>query len=129
MGNRFLLSDNWAQDIDKNATTNGDIKDVDVLDQSIELIITTLYGERLFNLSYGCGLTRKAFETMTPGFAEDVLNDVAGAIKRWEDRITVIENQMRIVSNPDENYIILVIPYFVRKTGIGSIFKKKLVNF
>ena len=129
MANRFLLSDNWAQDISKNAITYGDLKDVDVLDQSIELILTTVYGERLFNLTFGSGLTLKVFGTMTPDFAEEVLNDVAGAIRRWEDRIRVIESNMRIIQNVDDNSIIIVIPYYVLKTGVGSIFKKKLVNF
>jgi phage baseplate assembly protein W len=127
--NRFLLSDNWAQDLSKNGTSEGELKDISVLDQSIELILTTVYGERLFNLSFGCGLTRKAFETMTPGFAENILNDVSSALKRWEDRIQVLESQMRIIQNIDANTIIIVIPYYIKKTGISSIFKKKLVNY
>ena len=128
MANRFLLSDNWAQDMDKNGSVNGELKDIDVLDQSIEMIISTSYGERLFNLSFGCNLVTKVFENMSPGLADNLLNDITAAIKRWEDRIIVVENQMRVIQNTDDNSIIIVIPYYVKKTGVSSIFKKKLVN-
>lgn len=127
MANRFLLSDNWAQDIDKNAVSNGELRDVDVIDQSIELILTELQGERLFNLQYGCSLTKRVFETMTPGLAENILDEVTQAIKRWEDRITLVESQMRLINNEDEHTIIILIPYIIKKTGVSSIFKKKLV--
>jgi len=129
MANRFLLSDNWAQDLDKNGTSNGEIKDTDVLAQSIEMILVTIYGERLFNLTFGCSLTRKVFENMSPALAEELLDEVAAAIKRWEDRIQVIEAQMRLIFNRDQNSLILIIPYYVKKTGVTSVFKKKLVNF
>lgn len=129
MTNRFLFSDNWAQDLDKNGISNGEIKDVAVLDQSIELILTTLYGERLFNLSYGCGLMVKLFEAMTPGYAESILNEIALAIKRWEDRISIVESDMRIIEDNNNNSIIIVIPYYVKKTGVGSIFKKRFVIY
>jgi phage baseplate assembly protein W len=128
VNNRLLLS-NWAIDVDKNGISNGEIKDIDVINQSIELIITTNFGERLFNLSFGSNLTNKLFENMTPSLADSILNDITAAVKRWEDRITVDESQMRIIQNNSDNSIIILIPYSINTSGVSSMFKKKIVNF
>jgi phage baseplate assembly protein W len=124
---RYLLSSNWAYDLSKNAISEGELRDVDVINQSIELILTTSYGERSFNLNFGSGLPRKLFESMSPSLAEDILNDAAAALKRWETRITVIESQMRVISSSDQNSVILVIPYFINSINISSVFQKKIV--
>ena len=126
---RFLLSSNWARDLSKNGSSDGEIKDVEVINQSIESILSTSYGERLFNLSYGSSLPRKVFENIDASFAEGVLDDCAAAIKRWEDRVTVISSEMRVIQNADQNSVIIVIPYIINKTRLGSIFKKKIVSF
>jgi len=122
------LSDRWAYDIDKNPIDNGEILDGDVLNQSIELILSTNYGERLFNPSFGVGLQRRIFEIISPADAEDFLDEIALAIKTWEDRVTLIESQMRIISNADRNSIILIIPYIIKRTNVKSVFKKKILS-
>ena len=122
------LSDRWAYDIDKNPIDNGEIWDGDVLNQSIELILSTNYGERLFNPSFGVGLQRRIFEIISPADAEDFLDEIALAIKTWEDRVTLIESQMRIISNADRNSIILIIPYIIKRTNVKSVFKKKILS-
>jgi len=122
------LSDRWAYDIDKNPIDQGEIWDGDVLNQSIEMILTTNYGERLFNPSFGFGLQRRIFEIISPADAEDFLDEIATAIKTWEDRVTLVESQMRIIANVDSNSIILIIPYIIKRTSVKSVFKKKILS-
>jgi hypothetical protein len=123
------IADAWAYDLDKNASYHGEITDIDVIDQSIELILATTFGERLFNLSFGSSLSTRLFDSLTPTMADNLLNEVAQAIKTWEDRVIVLEDEMRVIKQTDQNTIILVIPYIVKKTKIVSIFKKKVSNF
>jgi len=122
------LSDNWAYDLDKDPIRNGEIKDGDVLNQSIEMILATAFGERLFNPSFGAGLQYKIFNVFTTSEANAILDEVAQNIKMWEDRITVVESQMNFIINPDQNYVILIIPYIINRTGVKSVFKKKIIN-
>jgi phage baseplate assembly protein W len=122
------ISDNWAYDIDKNPIDQGEIWDVDCINQSIEMILGTVPGERLFNPSFGLGLQYRIFNISSPQEAESLLDSVAGAIKTWEDRITVIEKDMRIIASVDAHTIILIVPYIINKNNIQSTFKKKIFS-
>ena len=122
------LSDRWTYDIDKNPIDQGEIWDGDVLNQSIELILVTNYGERLFNPTFGFGLLGRIFEVMSPTAADGLLDEMAEAIRRWEDRITLIESQMRIISNVDLHTISIIIPYIIKRSQIQSVFKKNLIS-
>jgi phage baseplate assembly protein W len=120
------LSDNWAYDIAKTPISDGEIKDIEVINQSIELILSTVRGERLFNPSFGLGLQNRIFNIASPDEGETILDLVAEAIKNWENRITLIENQMKIQINSDQNSIIIIIPYIIRRNQIKSVFQKKI---
>jgi len=122
------ISERWAYDIDKNPIDVGEIWDADCINQSIEMILGTLPGERIFNNTFGYGLQYRIFNIASPEEAEDILNEVADAIKKWEDRVTLVESQMRIVANIDAHYIIIIIPYIIKRTGIKSTFKKKIIS-
>jgi phage baseplate assembly protein W len=122
------ISERWAYDIDKNPIDQGEIWDVDCINQSIEMILGTLPGERLFNPNFGMGLQYRIFEIASPEEAENLLDIVAAALKKWEDRIIVIENKMRIIADVDRHSIVIIIPYMIVRNGITSIFKKKIVS-
>lgn len=122
------ISETWAYDIDKNPVNVGEIWDKDVINQSIELILGTIPGERLFNPSFGYGLQTKIFDLFSPDEAENMLDEIAAVIKRWEDRIVLLESDMRVIADVDQHYVILVIPYIIRRNGIKSVFKKKIVS-
>lgn len=122
------LTDFWAYDLAQRVMEHGEVLDVDVIDQSIELILTTRFTERLFNLTYGCNLYSYVFRGITQGMGEELLDHVISCIRKWEDRITVLDKEARLIVNEDEHRIILIIPYIVNRTGIGSIFKKKIIT-
>jgi phage baseplate assembly protein W len=120
--------DRWAYDIDKNPIDQGEIWDREVINQSIEMILGTMYGERLFNPAFGFGLQYRIFESMSSAKADRLLDEIAIAIRTWEDRITLIESEMRIIANVDNNSVVLLIPYIVNINNIKSVFKKKIVS-
>lgn len=120
------LSDNWAYDIAKKPLSNGEIKDIDVINQSIELILGTSKFERLFNPSFGIGLQNRIFNIMSPEEGEAILDQISEAIKTWEDRITLVEDQMKIKIDPNNNLVILILPYIVKRNKIKSVFQKKI---
>jgi phage baseplate assembly protein W len=122
------ISSRWAYDIDKNPIDQGEIFDIDCINQSIELIIGTYPGERLFEPQFGLGLQYRIFNIASPEEAEAILDVVANALKVWEDRITVLESDMRVIANVDQHSVILIIPYQVKRNKIKSVFKKKLVS-
>jgi phage baseplate assembly protein W len=122
------ISERWAYDIDKNPIDQGEIWDADVINQSIEMILSTIPGERVFNPSFGYGLQTKIFDLFSQEEAETILDEIANVIKFWEDRITILESEMKVIANVDKNYIILIIPYIIKRTQIQSVFKKKIIS-
>jgi phage baseplate assembly protein W len=119
-------SENWAYDISKKVISKGEIWNDDVIAQSIELIVATYFGERLFNLSFGSPVYGKLFETISISDGENLLNGVATAIKKWEDRVYLIEQQMRVKVDVDNNSITLLIPYIIKRSGKSSIWQKRI---
>jgi phage baseplate assembly protein W len=125
--NTNLFSANWAYDIHRNVLTKGEAIDTDVIDQSIASILGTAFGERLFNPFFGSILPYTLFETINKTTGEQLLDKVVNAIKQWEDRITVIEDKVKLKILTDENSIIIEIPYIVNQNGKSSTFKKKVI--
>lgn len=121
-------SDRWAYDISNNVVSKGEIYDVDVINQSIENILMTLVGERIFNINYGSNLMLRVFDTASVKMGEDILNDIVKTIQQWEDRVKIIEGEMKMNIDPDTNSAVIEIPYRIRNTGLKSVFKKKIIN-
>lgn len=123
MAKKLNIRDRYAYDMD---SSKGEVWDIDCINKSIENILTTSYGERIFNLGFGSPLNFSLFEGMTNIQGEKLINDVIDALKRWEDRITIIENDVRLYSNSDNSFS-LSIPYRINKNNITSTFKKKII--
>lgn len=122
------FSDHYAYDISKNILSKGEIYDTDVLSQSIEMILTTMFNDRLFNTSFGSILPSYLFDFINENSGEKLLDDVIAAIHRWDDRIIVISNSATLQILNDQYAIILTLPYYIKQNGNTSIFKKK-INF
>jgi phage baseplate assembly protein W len=118
---------NFAYDLSKNPLSKGEIHDDDVIKQSIELIIATYFGERLFNPYFGSPLGKILFETIDEQKGESLLTDLTDAIKKWEDRITILDSQCRIVLDYNNNSLLLQIFYYINKNNITSVFEKKII--
>lgn len=124
--NIFKYANNWAYDLDKDMLTNGEVKDIDVINQSIEMILTTLRGERLFNPTFGSDFKLRIFDSMDEEFLERLIDDTVGAIQRWETRITIIEDKVKLIINPDNNSAFISIPYIINERNLKAEFNKKI---
>jgi len=122
------FADKWAYDLDIQSIHNGEIYDINVLNQSIETILATAYGERLFNPSFGSDVPYRLFNVMSTAQGERILDDVATALKKWEDRITINKSELKLKINVDDNSVTIVIPYTIKRSKLRSIFKKKIIN-
>lgn len=120
------FSGKWAYDTSLQIKREGELWDIPVINQSIELILGTLIGERFFNPMFGSNLPLRIFENIDESTGEQIIEDVIGAIKRWEDRIYIIEEEVRLTVSPDEHFIIIDIPYILRRDGRKSRFEKKI---
>jgi len=119
--------DNFAYDLHKNVQRYGEVKDTDAISQSIEMILTTIPGERIFNESFGSRVPLYTFELMNERTGEDLLNDAIAAIKKWEDRVEILEAQCKLVIQPNDNAVQISIPYVIKKNNIVSVFQKKII--
>jgi phage baseplate assembly protein W len=108
----------FAYDLSNNIS-KGEIYDYDVITQSIETILTTMYGDRLFNPRFGSSLGGILFNTINSQTGEAVLDDVIKAINSIEKRITVFPNQAKMTISTDQRAVILDIPYAVKNTSVS----------
>ena len=118
---------NWAYDLDKEVKTKGESFDGDVINLSIENILSTLRGERLFNETFGSILPLVLFEHLNYDSAYDLLSSLLSSIKRFEKRVTVLTEQVELNIITDQNAFTLVIPYIINRTGLSNSFSKKVV--
>lgn len=121
-------ADDWAFDLSKNFTREGEIVNEDVINQSIEFILTTLHGERLFNTGFGSDFQLRVFDTIDKDFLSVLLDDTITAIQTWETRITIVPDDAKFQLNTDNQSIVITLPYIINARQIKAEFKKKLTQ-
>ena len=98
----------------------------DAITQSIENILSTIPGERVFLPLFGSPLPLLLFENMASIQSSVVIETIFNAIELWEDRITILRQNSSLVTQPENNTIILRI-YYVRKgTSEISAFERSI---
>ena len=122
------LNEKWATDLSLDPFTNGEIYHEDVINQSIEVILSTLLGKRLFNLTFGSDFPRRIFDTLDSATSEKLLDDVVEAIKRWDNRLVIIDREVELTIDPDNNKALIVVPYIIPFIGKKAIFRRKIVG-
>ena len=122
-----LYTSSWAYDLSKDLFSKGEIYDEDVINQSIELILGTIFGERIFNVYFGSQLASMFFENFTENNGESLLDNILQSIEQWENRITVSyeDTTMKVVAS--DNAIVLDIVYRINRDNIITSFKKKII--
>ena len=114
----------WAFDAPIKLASSPEIYNVDVINQSIEMILTTPIGSRLFNINFGSNFSLRIFDNMTTESLQDVLDDTMESIDRWEDRITIFRQQVVLEADIDRQVINLTIPYIINQRKIKGEFSK-----
>jgi phage baseplate assembly protein W len=122
---RFFI-DNYAIDLAKESLTVSDVYDSKAILQSIENIILTVPGERVFEPEFGSILMSTVFRNITNQSGERLLDSLIASINKYETRVTVISKDCKLYVNSRENSISLSIPFIINKTKAYAQYTKKL---
>lgn len=116
----------YAYDIAKDVISTGEVYDTDAIDQSIENIIATLFGERLFFPEFGSGLSFALFDNINEQNGELLLDSVIQAITTWEKRIVIDSNNCKLNIDSNNNALTLSIPYYIKRNSIKNTFERRI---
>lgn len=120
------FDDFWAYDLSKNVITKGEIINEEVISQSIELILSTYFGERVFSPFFGSQLPNLIFENFSNEKAERLANEVLDTIEFFEDRIVIDRSNSVFLFKDANNTLEITIPYVVIREKIKSFFNKRI---
>lgn len=123
---REVTRTSFAYDLSKDIIRQGEVFDTDVINQSIENILSTVRGERLFLLPFGSDLPLILFEELNPGNGERILDAILDAIETWEDRIILLRDSARLRVDSSQNMLHIWIPYRIKNTAITTTFERKV---
>ena len=100
-----------------NKTSDVDmLSDVDDIQSSLEILLTTRPGERVMRPDYGCNLDELVFEPLTTTFKTYIKDLISTAILYYEPRIEV--NSIDLDDTGElEGRILIVIDYTVSATN------------
>jgi len=94
----------------------GLLSDVDDIESSLEILLTTRPGERVMRPDYGCNLDELVFEPLTTTFKTYIKDLISTAILYYEPRIEV--NSIDLDDTGElEGRILIVIDYTVSATN------------
>jgi len=117
----------YAYDLSKKTKTKGEVLNEDAINLSIENILSTLRGERLFSPFFGSKLQVQIFESIDIFTARNLLDELLYIIDLWEDRITVIVHQVELDVLTEKNQLNIVIPYIIKRNGLTGTFARKII--
>lgn len=104
-------------DLNKNYGVLGTIsplsEDEDAINDSIDNILTTIPGERLFNPHFGANVMNRVFDPINNHTSFAMMTDMIVAINQWEPRIRLLMDQSTIRAIPDENRYEITLRYEV----------------
>lgn len=112
----------FAYDLSNDILETGEVVNTDAIDQSIESILSTSYGERLFNPYYGSPLPLVLFENISVSQGETLLDSLIKAIETWEDRIVILKDRCSLRLDYNNNSMEIGIAYVIKGNS-------QLINF
>jgi uncharacterized protein len=75
------------------------------IEESIELILGTAFGERPMRPEFGCAIHDYVFASIDPDIVRRIAVAVRSALVRWEPRITVEDVQVSPAADPSVVYL------------------------
>ena len=88
------------------------------ISQSLHAILSTMPGERITNLEFGCQLEHNVFDNMDSNFSTYVKDTIKTAILRYEPRIDV--NHIDLSTDQEQGTLVVNVDYTVRTTNARS---------
>lgn len=117
----------FAYDLAINVIDKGEVFDDQAINVSIQNILSTLFGQRLFIPNFGSSLPLILFENINESNAQDIYNNIISAIETWETRIVVDKKNSFINVLVDQNALELNIQYYIKRTNVLTTFKRKVL--
>ena len=118
---------NMFRDLSKKAVSIGEVYSQDAINASLENIILTNKGDRIFNPNFGSILTTVPFEILDFQNSIELLDILLRDIRRWEKRIIIIEDEIKMNIISQENKMYLLIPYIIKQNGKSGAFSKEFL--
>jgi len=119
---KTFLGTGWSfpPSFDKEKKTVELVSDVEDINQSLEILLSTKLGERIMLPQYGCNLDELVFETMNRSFETYITDLVRTALIYHEPRIDL--ESVEYENNQNEGILLIIINYKVRITNSRSNF-------
>jgi hypothetical protein len=121
----FIITD-YAIDLSKQSLTVSDVYDNQAILQSVENILLTIPGERVFEPEFGSELMTTVFKNINAQSGERLLDSLIASINKWEPRVTVLSKDCKLYLNPRENSLTIYISFIINKSYAKSVYSKKL---
>ena len=86
--------------------------------ESLHAILSTMPGERITNLNFGCQLEHSLFDNIDSNFSTYINDTIKMAILRYEPRIDV--NQIELDLDQNQGALLVNVDYTVRATNARS---------
>lgn len=103
------------------------IFDLESIYQSLDNIIHTQPKERLFLPDFGCDLMQYLFSPMTALNSFNIKNTVAGAVEKWEPRVSVNRSLSKVITSPDTHEVTLEVVFAIKgKTETEYVYQTNL---
>jgi phage baseplate assembly protein W len=120
MGNELFLGTGWAF---PPAFVKGHavqmVSGEEDIEQSLEILLSTTPGERIFNFEYGCNIRQWMFEDMDLSVKTLIADEIRHAILYFEPRIDVEKIAVE-VKDAQEGILWINLEYRVRQTNSRS---------
>ena len=114
-------------DVDSN--NKGEIlTNADAINSSIEAILSTTPGERLFLPTFGSELPSLIFQPIDDITAFEMELASIIAIEQWEPRVRIIRSETSVVAFPDQNKYEITITYELLANGDLGSFNRFISN-
>lgn len=99
------------------------VKNDSAINQSIRNILLTEPGERIMLPEFGSGLKGYLFKGIDSRSAQRIIDSITFLINRWEPRVAIYKEQIKLTFYGEQNLLRIVVPYVILATGINSSFE------
>lgn len=84
--------------------------------QSLWVLFSTVPGERVMVPTYGCGLWRMVFSSLTTTVTTEIAAAVSKAMLDWEPRVDLLDVQVK-ADPAQEGLVSITVSYLIRHTN------------
>lgn len=91
-------------------------EDKDLIYESVIRVLMTSPGERVMRPSFGVGLNKKLFSSITPDLLQDLAVTIHNTLSLYEDRVVIKEIQTELTNERDA----IKIHIFMQKKNLPS---------